>query len=1074
MLGNEQEEESKKEDLEILKVEAAFKLKEALDFSGAVSCYTKVIALSKENTRYVFFNNRALAYLGAGDFNNAIRDCDSSLAMKENPKAYSRKASALGDKQQYNTALECVLNALALAPHDREALNVKAELENVLALQYSIQAAALGDQQQYADALECLSKALTLLPEHKESLRVKAVLEEASQAHQLRERDRAEAEEYRKEGTEKFQNNFDFKSAVCSYTKAIALVKSNTVYYNNRALAYLLEGEYEKAIADCDSSLDIKENPKAYCRKASARVELGQLSEALTDIEKALNLSPDDKEALNIKVGLLEAKAQHDKKQQEAEKYRVEGTKKINTQFDFQGAVFSYTKAIALVKSNTIYYNNRALAYLLAHEYEKTISDCNASLEIKENPKAYCRRASAFGELGKLPQALIDIEQALRLSPHDKEALNIKIGLLEAKAQHDERIRRHEIDIILQEMKVKVETISDLNTSALEYFRAGDFENTITDCSASLTIKANHAAYSQKAAAHGECGQLTEALEDIKTALHLAPSDPEALQVEVKIKALLAEELQRIAEENRRQEDERKRLEKEKRIREEERKRLYEEQLRWEEQRRVEQAQEVERQRLRALKAEHLRRQLAEYYQNAQRLTDAEYIRFAKSAAFVSACVDFAKEVVVIYFETDIQRLLRVEREEKNLARNQFRSRGLRRLDRAEEELIKAQVYSRKRRAKKPDHFIQSDYFSLNLFNELKFFTKTINDVDVNTLDSRLEVIANSRKESNVALNKIVNDISTKLFDQLSQNWGHLRYTLQYTEDEELTLVFDARDLYVNGKLSDNDLSRYMTNMAVTGVAAKAKLRPRSDRWRKLEYLCSDGDDGGCGSGSDLRPQTSNTEDDIPTFKKTNLVFSFFIPLYNSRNTTIHGNRTMQQEIDAFKKTQIVVQQRNNDSSYRNRSHKNTNKETSRVVKNQNKNPQKVTITNGTKKNTTGDLPPVRVTRRNVGHQQLSRQPQEPPAPPFPPGQHAQTGTGSHTDTHTGTLLPSTSQRSSTTAPSRSVPKTVISTATSQQQQQQQSKFKSSASLPLPLQKAKPTSTTAAAASKKKQSKKKI
>jgi hypothetical protein len=49
--------------------------------------------------------------------------------------------------------------------------------------------------------------------------------------------------------------------------------------------------------------------------------------------------------------------------------------------------------------------------------------------------------------------------------------------------------------------------------------------------------------------------------------------------------------------------------------------------------------------------------------------------------------------------------------------------------------------------------------------------------------------------------------------------------------DEELVITFDTDTILHRYQ----DLSRYMTYLAVTGVAGKAKLRPRNDRWNILE-----------------------------------------------------------------------------------------------------------------------------------------------------------------------------------------------------------------------------------------------
>ena len=83
---------------------------------------------------------------------------------------------------------------------------------------------------------------------------------------------------------------------------------------------------------------------------------------------------------------------------------------------------------------------------------------------------------------------------------------------------------------------------------------------------------------------------------------------------------------------------------------------------------------------------------------------------------FVNSLIEFAKEVVITCYENEKNRMIRLLQEDSYLISDQYRSRGLRRMNTDEDNVIKALIYSRKRRSKKPDYFIQSDYYSFNLF----------------------------------------------------------------------------------------------------------------------------------------------------------------------------------------------------------------------------------------------------------------------------------------------------------------------------------------------------------------------
>jgi len=105
---------------------------------------------------------------------------------------------------------------------------------------------------------------------------------------------------------------------------------------------------------------------------------------------------------------------------------------------DYLKAIESYTLGMERVKDMKELYTNRALAYLKLGNYENCIKDCSNMLEFTEIfekgyeksagicLKALLRRAQAYKEVNKIDDAIQDIEQALKLSPQDKDALRLK------------------------------------------------------------------------------------------------------------------------------------------------------------------------------------------------------------------------------------------------------------------------------------------------------------------------------------------------------------------------------------------------------------------------------------------------------------------------------------------------------------------------------------------------------------------------------------------------------------------------------------------------------------------------
>ena len=124
-----------------------------------------------------------------------------------------------------------------------------------------------------------------------------------------------------------------------------------------------------------------------------------------------------------------------------------------------------------------------------------------------------------------------------------------------------------------------------------------------------------------------------------------------------------------------------------------------------------------------------------------------------------------------------------------------------------------------------------------------------------------------------------------------------------------------------------------MSDIAVSGIAAKEKFIPRRDRWRRIEEYANEND------------------------HKEKLVFCFFPPLSFSTKHSASRTEAIRQEMEAYKKPitkfergRSVVFPTVNTSNSKNR----------KTVKNKAK----------SNKSTAKCLPPVQVVRRGVGYYQ--------------------------------------------------------------------------------------------------------
>jgi tetratricopeptide (TPR) repeat protein len=238
------------------------------------------------------------------------------------------------------------------------------------------------------------------------------------------QRDKEEAENLKNEGNSLMRLGNDIDGAVNAYSKAIALQRNNHVIYNNRAAAHMINADFEEALDDCNTSLLIKNNLKAHCRKGQALGRLNRYTEALESVERALEMRVDDAESIAVKATLLEDQVDFEAVTK-VNSIKNDGNTLLEKQ-DFIGAVRAYTMALSLSNNNYVIYNNRAVAHLMNEDYSKAIEDCDKSLTIKKNSKAYCRKAQALRKTNMIEDALDMVNLALKINKQDAEACRIK------------------------------------------------------------------------------------------------------------------------------------------------------------------------------------------------------------------------------------------------------------------------------------------------------------------------------------------------------------------------------------------------------------------------------------------------------------------------------------------------------------------------------------------------------------------------------------------------------------------------------------------------------------------------
>jgi tetratricopeptide (TPR) repeat protein len=104
---------------------------------------------------------------------------------------------------------------------------------------------------------------------------------------------------------------------------------------------------------------------------------------------------------------------------QTAEEWFYKGVEKANKK-DFEGAILSYNKSIALEPNVIGVYAYRGLAKLNLNDFEGAKSDANKAIKLgPQYPDAYVLRGKARNNLGDKNGACLDWNKALKLGFKD-------------------------------------------------------------------------------------------------------------------------------------------------------------------------------------------------------------------------------------------------------------------------------------------------------------------------------------------------------------------------------------------------------------------------------------------------------------------------------------------------------------------------------------------------------------------------------------------------------------------------------------------------------------------------------
>ena len=214
-----------------------------------------------------------------------------------------------------------------------------------------------------------------------------------------------------------------------------ASARATTAVEPRRCSVQLTQGQsIEDAIGICnrqleDEHLNQSQRAEAYLNRAGLELSRGDKRQALDDLDRAIEIMPDEKSAYEMRGSLYLssgntalAMADLDKAVQldpnYAEAYNSRGVALLAAG-DYARAVGDFNIALKLGLASARTYNNRAYAYIYERQYDAAIADFGAALSIDGESvlalKGRCWARAVTGQ--QLELALADCTKSIEIKP---------------------------------------------------------------------------------------------------------------------------------------------------------------------------------------------------------------------------------------------------------------------------------------------------------------------------------------------------------------------------------------------------------------------------------------------------------------------------------------------------------------------------------------------------------------------------------------------------------------------------------------------------------------------------------
>jgi len=268
------------------------------------------------------------------------------------------------------------------------------------------------------------------------------------------------------------------KQAVAYYSQRIKNQPGVQAWWNNRATAWIELGELDNAMNDLNEAIQLDPlNTPSYINRADLRRMKGDYENAIKDANEAVRLDPTNEAC-----------------------YCFRGVTRIY-KGDYDGGIEDLSQAIRIDPSKAVNFYNRGNAFSRKGNYENAVKDFTETIRLApQNSMPFSGRGYAWLRTGKYDNAINDFNQAIVLNPRDADAYEGLAALLSTCPEDKFRDGKKAVEFATKSCELSEwKNWVNIRTLAAAYAETSEFAKAVT-----WQTKANEMANEEKYKQEGQ------------------------------------------------------------------------------------------------------------------------------------------------------------------------------------------------------------------------------------------------------------------------------------------------------------------------------------------------------------------------------------------------------------------------------------------------------------------------------------------------------------------------------------------------------------------------------------------